>query len=99
MKRPRIRPVKERNPVAVGVAGLLVIALTPCSLQRAAAVRGGTAAADFVVRPYGLDRAHEVVGPRQPQRDQRRRPAAAAARGRCGRRHGRCGQDGERGGR
>lgn len=56
----RIKPVRERNPVAVGVIGLVVLALLGLAAYRADAlpfIGGGTAySADFT-ESAGLDAA------------------------------------------
>ncbi|HWU07040.1 MAG TPA: MCE family protein [Streptomyces sp.] len=59
----RIRPVRERNPVTIGVIGLLVLALAGLAAYRADAlpfIGGGTAySADFT-ESAGLDAGDEV---------------------------------------
>lgn len=66
MKRPRgkplFKPVKERNPVAVGVAGLLVltlVALLVYNVDRLPFGGGTTYSADFS-ESAGLDEGDEV---------------------------------------
>ncbi|QGV77628.1 MCE family protein [Streptomyces ficellus] len=58
---PRPVPVRERNPVTVGVAGLLLLALIALGAYQADALAGGTTAytADFT-EAAGLDEGDEV---------------------------------------
>ncbi|MCS0637967.1 MCE family protein [Streptomyces sp. LP05-1] len=59
-RRPLFRPVRERDPVAVGLVGLLLLALVAFGAYRADAFGGGTGyTADFT-EAAGLDTGDEV---------------------------------------
>ncbi|MGW4349657.1 MCE family protein [Streptomyces sp. NPDC004690] len=62
-RRPRLKPVKERNPVAVALVGLLLLALLTLlayNADRLPLIGGGTAySADFS-EAAGLDKGDEV---------------------------------------
>lgn len=58
--KPLFKPVRERNPVAVGAVGLLLIALLGVAAYRADSFTGGTTyTADFT-EAAGLDEGDEV---------------------------------------
>ncbi|MEU9980843.1 MCE family protein [Streptomyces sp. NPDC050856] len=60
MRLPRMKPVRDRNPVAVGLVGLLVLALIAVTAYTSGALTGGSAyAADFT-EAAGLDEGDEV---------------------------------------
>ncbi|WP_336321921.1 MCE family protein [Streptomyces lavendofoliae] len=60
-KRPAFTPVRQRDPVAVGVVGLLLLALIALGAYKVDALTGGTTAytADFT-EAAGLDEGDEV---------------------------------------
>ncbi|MER7108232.1 MCE family protein [Streptomyces sp. NPDC000229] len=60
-KLPTLTPVRERNPVTVGVVGLLLLALLALGAYKIGALTGGTTAysADFT-EAAGLDEGDEV---------------------------------------
>ncbi|MEE1754026.1 MCE family protein [Streptomyces sp. SP18CS02] len=60
LRRPRLKPVRERNPVTVGLVGLLVLVLIGVGAYQSDALSGGTAySADFT-EAAGLDTGDEV---------------------------------------